>query len=186
MTVFVYEDVTATGAGGDAGSPPAPSLLAEGRAMLEAVTADFAAVRGVHVLSHGTHGTPVTNETFWEAVSQADFTLVIAPECGGRLEYLCREVLRAGGRLLGPSPEAVRLAADKLALARHWEQFRVPTPPTWEPGDEPAGFPVVVKPRDGAGSQATTLRAGARSVSDGRRASALAHASGSGPPCPAC
>ena len=36
-TVFVYEDVTAKWAGGDEQSRPAPSLLAEGKAMLEAV-----------------------------------------------------------------------------------------------------------------------------------------------------
>jgi len=150
MTVLVYEDVTATGAGGDLESPPAPSLLAEGRAMRDAVMADFATAPGVQVLCPG-------SPDFRGLAAQADFTLVIAPECGGRLEHLCREVLWAGGRLLGPSPDAVRLTADKLARARQWERHGVPTPPTWELGDEPADLTVVVKPRDGAGSQAMTL-----------------------------
>jgi predicted ATP-grasp superfamily ATP-dependent carboligase len=149
-TVFVYEDVTATGAGGGLEPPPAPSLLAEGRAMLEAVAADFAAVSGVRVLRLG-------ELCFRDLAAQADYTLVIAPECGGRLEHLCEEVLQVGGRLLGPSPEAIRRTADKLALARHWERHGVPTPPTWVLGDEPAGVPVVVKPRDGAGSQGMAL-----------------------------
>jgi len=149
-TVFVYEDVCATGAGGDRESPPAPSLLAEGRAMRDAVTADFRAVPGVRVLT-------LDESPFAELAGAADHTLVIAPECGGRLEHLCREVLRVGGRLLGPSPEAVHLTADKLDLARHWDRHGVPTPQTWPLGEEPAGLLVVVKPRDGAGSQGTVL-----------------------------
>jgi predicted ATP-grasp superfamily ATP-dependent carboligase len=149
-TVFVYEDVTATGAGGDQRSPPAPSLLAEGRAMLDAVTADFAAVPDVRVITS-------TDRGFVEQARAADYTLVIAPECGCRLEHLCQEVLRAGGRLLGPSPDAVRLAADKRMLARHWEQHAVPTPSTWELGQEPSDRPLVIKPRDGAGSQGLEL-----------------------------
>ena len=59
-TVFVYEDVTATGAGGDLESPPAPSLLAEGRAMRDAVAADFAAVPGVRVVGLGEPGASAT------------------------------------------------------------------------------------------------------------------------------
>ncbi|HKB04465.1 MAG TPA: hypothetical protein VKD90_19740, partial [Gemmataceae bacterium] len=149
-TVFVYEDVTATGAGGDDESRPAPSLLAEGRAMLDAVTSDFRAVPGVGVLTVGEQG-------FSEVARAADWTLVIAPECGGRLESLCLEVLRVGGRLLGPSPEAIRRTADKLELGRFWERQGVPTPRTWPLGKEPTGSPVVIKPRDGAGSQATIL-----------------------------
>lgn len=162
-TVFVYEDVTATGAGGDRGSPPAPSLLAEGRAMRDAVTADFAALRALGVSP--TCLSPTSG--FHALAARADWTLVIAPESGGRLEYLSREVLRAGGRLLGPSPDAISLTADKLALARHWEHHGVRTPPTteWRPDSDRVGpaqdrnpaptVPVVVKPRDGAGSQDT-------------------------------
>jgi tyramine---L-glutamate ligase len=172
-TVFVYEDVTATGAGAGHHPSPAPSLLAEGRAMFEAVVADFAAVPGVRVVGPGESGasaagglasTPVAQASgspeFSKWAGRSDFTLVVAPETGGRLEHLCREVERVGGRLLGPSPEAVRLAADKLVLARHWEHCGVPTPATWELGTEPPGRPRVVKPRDGAGSQATWHFAG--------------------------
>jgi predicted ATP-grasp superfamily ATP-dependent carboligase len=71
-------------------------------------------------------------------------------------------VLEAGGRLLGPSPAAVELTADKLALARLLERQHVPTV-SCHPADAvpPPGhdipLPVVLKPRDGAGSQATCL-----------------------------
>ena len=46
----------------------------------------------------------------------------IAPEFDRILESRCRWVLEEGGRLLGPSPEAVALTADKLALAEHLER----------------------------------------------------------------
>jgi len=169
MTVFVYEDVCATGAGGDGTSPPAPSLLAEGRAMLDAVTADARAVAGIRVV------TADTAADFDRLAAEADLTLVIAPECGGRLESLCQRVLSVGGRLLGPTPDAVRLTADKLELSRHWVTHRVPTPEARPLDDEGersgvsrpmlstsgglrrSARPVVVKPRDGAGSQATRL-----------------------------
>jgi tyramine---L-glutamate ligase len=162
MTVFVYEDVCATGAGGDEASPPAPSLLAEGRAMLAAVTADARAVPGLTVV------TAKTAADFDRLATEAEYTLVIAPECGGRLEELCRRVLAVGGRLLGPTPDAVRLAADKLALCRHWQRHGVLTPASrpysWgqvcdlsiKP-DRSETCPHVIKPRDGAGSQATRL-----------------------------
>ena len=168
-TVFVYEDVCATWADRDVELRPAPSLLAEGRAMLAAVTEDFGRVRGVSVLpwrqsSDSAEAAKPAESEFCRHVRGADYTLVVAPESGGRLEHLCREVIRVGGRLLGPSPDAVRLTSDKLDLARHWERHGVSTPATWQLGEEPAGMAVVIKPRDGAGSQATQ-RAIGRSVS---------------------
>ena len=118
--------------------------------MRDAVAADFAAVPGVRVILPG-------DVPFDRLAAEADFTLVIAPECSGRLEHICRDVMRVGGRLLGPSPDGVRLTADKLLLSKHWERAGVPTPATWALGDEPADVAVVVKPRDGAGSQAMVL-----------------------------
>ena len=147
-TIFVYEDVTATWAIGDAQSPIAPSLLAEGRAMRDAVAADLSAIPDVHV---------VGELPFLEQAATADFTLLIAPETGGRLEHLAREVIRVGGKLLGPSPDAIRLTSDKLALGRHWESHGVPTPRTWPLGEEPIGERLIIKLRDGAGSQGIFL-----------------------------
>jgi predicted ATP-grasp superfamily ATP-dependent carboligase len=95
---------------------------------------------------------------FRQQAAAADFTLVVAPESSGILLDRCRRVIEAGGMLLGPSPEAVELCGDKLALARHFQSRGVPHPETWPLGGEPRGrFPVVWKPRDGAGSQSTFL-----------------------------
>lgn len=170
-TVFLYEDVTATWAGGDNQSPPASSLLAEGRAMLDAVTADFQKFADVRLLDSWRRdfvSAGLTTEAeFRRHARSADFSLVIAPECGGRLELLAREVLQAGGNLLGPSPDAIHLTADKLSLVRHWEANGVRTPETWLPGNEPVDLPLVFKPRDGAGSQGVLLRPSLRSAERG-------------------
>jgi len=90
--------------------------------------------------------------------SEADFTLVIAPEFNDLLYNRCRWTEEVGGRLLGPSAAAVRVAGDKLRLAERFQQHGIPTPVTRLVTDSgPLAFPQVCKPRHGAGSQAVTL-----------------------------
>src|SRR5207244_6536323 len=66
---------------------------------------------------------------FREMASQADITVVIAPEFDNILAHRCQWVEESGGRLLGPSPAAVRLTADKYGLSQFFHERRVPTPP---------------------------------------------------------
>lgn len=150
MKLFVYEDVTAIAGTIEQCSTVPASLLAEGRAMLDAVTADALAIPGVEVLS-------LQHPDQFESLARlADWSLVIAPETDRRLELLCRQVLAMGGRLLGPSPDAIAITSDKLSLARIWEQRGVPTPRTWAVADVPGEWnKFIIKPRDGCGSQAT-------------------------------
>ena len=155
MTVFIYEHISALGAEGGSDPPSAPSLLAEGRAMLAAVTADLRAIPDTQVIAWEPSTDPTG--TFRRLVRMADFTLLIAPEFDGILERLAREVVAVGGKLLGPSADAIHLTADKLHLAQHWQMNGVPTPETWAQGDRPATGPFVVKRRDGAGSQGMML-----------------------------
>lgn len=171
MRVFIHEFLCAGGLG-----PGAPeSLRREGRAMLRAVAEDFACVPGIEVatlLADDEAAVPGCvcarvgagdGERRWrDLVAAADATLLIAPESGGVLETLSRAVLAAGGLLLGSAPEAVRLTGDKLATARHWQARGIPTPwtvPCLDAG--PPRYPALVKPRRGAGSQATFLVRGA-------------------------
>jgi tyramine---L-glutamate ligase len=150
MRVLIYEHVTASMA------TSLDSLRAEGRAMLEAVVEDFPRIPGVEVV---TLASP-NEAAFRDAAAGADYTLVIAPEIDGILATRCAWVEEAGGRLLGPSAQAVRLTGDKLLLGRHWLAHGVPTPPCrlHLPGEPPPSiFPAVCKPRFGAGSQATFL-----------------------------
>jgi predicted ATP-grasp superfamily ATP-dependent carboligase len=174
MRNFVYEYLCALGAGADS------SLAAEGWAMLTAVLADFARLPGAEAITLLPSAGPALppgvavrrtapadeGRAFRELAAACDFSLVIAPECGGLLEERCRWVEEAGGRLLGPASGVVRLTADKLALAQALDRAGVPSPPTAPlAGGAPAvGFPAVCKPRDGAGSQATFLVRGADEV----------------------
>jgi predicted ATP-grasp superfamily ATP-dependent carboligase len=148
VRVFVYEHTCAL-----ADASLSESLRAEGRAMLSAALDDFGRVPGVE-------GVTLTAgpgcDAFCELARSADWTLVIAPEFDGILAERCRQVEESGGRLLGPSSAAVRLTADKLDLARHLRAAGVPTPQCTQAGGT-AVFPAVLKPRDGAGSQATFI-----------------------------
>jgi predicted ATP-grasp superfamily ATP-dependent carboligase len=167
MRIFVYEHLCC--GMGRADLPD--SLQAEGRAMLSAVLEDFGRIPGVVAQTlPGEHDDPSPRppggpgdreEAFRDLARTADYTLVIAPEFDDILLTLCRSVEEAGGRLLGPSPPAVRLAGDKLALGRHLTDRGVPTPTgrPFSPGMAAPDlrFPAVWKPRHGAGSQATFL-----------------------------
>jgi tyramine---L-glutamate ligase len=149
MRVFVYEHVSAGGLGPDM---PA-SLLREGQAMLDAVCADFRRLPEVEVVT-AAHG------QFRETAANCDWTLVIAPEFDDHLHGLSQTVLDVGGHLLGSLPDAVRLTGDKLAMAAFWHERGVRHPRTESLDPQRfASFPPpwVMKPRCGAGSQATFL-----------------------------
>lgn len=167
MRVFIYEYTCAC---------PADARLThrvrrEGAAMLAALLADFARIPGVRALTLLGRGAPMPSHsrvevmeafaeraTFESLAASAEATLVIAPEFDDILASRCDWVIGAGGRLLGPSAEAVRLTADKLALAAHLKCAALPTPACQRAGvDPPPSFPVVYKPRYGAGSLATFL-----------------------------
>lgn len=91
-----------------------------------------------------------------------DATFLIAPEFDGVLFDLCRSVETTGGRLLTSGSAAVHLCTDKLQLAAVLQDAGVRTIPTrqlsWDDASPPETsehvlhFPVVIKPRDGAGS----------------------------------
>ncbi len=147
--IFVYEHITALGLGREAGSP-GHSLFLEGRAMLYAICDDLQAIPGVEVPVGG-------SDDFSNLAAEADWSFVIAPETDGVLLKLAEEVVRVGGRLLGPGPAAIALTSDKYALFRHWQQRGVRTPETVLVPELPPSWPCVVKLRDGAGSEGMRL-----------------------------
>ena len=156
MRVFVYEYMTATGTGREPGSP-AHGMYLEGRAMRDAVVDDFTRIPGVEVWSFPDDAAPCNDDLFLNEVERSDRQILIAPELGGNL--LAQAILNATkGNAIGLSLETIRLTSDKLALSEHWRAHGIPTPATTD--REPTAceaFPVVWKPRDGAGSTDTFL-----------------------------
>jgi len=158
MRVFVYECITA----GGMGSTVPDSLRREGRAMLDAVVGDFRRIPGFAVETLADELDQPTR--FHELAPSCDWTLVIAPEFQRLLQNYAQAVLDAGGRLLGSTPFAIRTTGDKLRMAKAWERLNVLQP---QVNTLPLGRikdiyptidgPWVIKPRDGAGSQATML-----------------------------
>jgi tyramine---L-glutamate ligase len=168
MRIFVYEYCCG---GGLSGVPTAASLFTEGWAMLAAVLDDFRQLpdTSVSTLLDSRLGLTVPgveaqfvrsgqeSVTFRELARAADWSLLIAPEFDDILGERCRWVEESGGRLLGPSSQAVRLTADKLTLGHHLSRAGILTPSCRRLGEEGTSFPAVCKPRYGAGSQATFL-----------------------------
>jgi predicted ATP-grasp superfamily ATP-dependent carboligase len=180
LRIFVSEYVCG---GGWPDGTIAGSLATEGRAMLAAIVDDLSRISGVRVAAtwdarlgkppfKGARTAAVESPAeelrhFERLAAECDATLVIAPEFDGILLDRCRTVENAGGRLLGPGSRAVELCTDKLRLAQHLREAGVATIPAemvnWiaspreSAGSHPMQFPVVIKPRDGAGSQSIRL-----------------------------
>jgi predicted ATP-grasp superfamily ATP-dependent carboligase len=176
MRVLLYEYLS----GRALDAPATSSLNTEGWAMLAALAEDFAACGEVepvvllslalipkaaahwpsNVIVHAARPSS-EEEDLRKLAAGADWTLIIAPEFGGILANRCRWIEEAGSKLLGPTAGAVQLTADKLQLeSRLRDHGGIPTPATlpFSLGSLPPWpLPWVVKPRDGAGSQATFL-----------------------------
>ena len=117
-------------------------------------------------------------DLFHELSEQADSVLVIAPEFDRLLADRCRIVESQNGlRLRGCAWPAVERCTDKLNLARQLTRAgieTIPTAPFDAANPEPAwSFPLVIKPRNGAGSQFTfridhgdTLTSGIAEISE--------------------
>jgi tyramine---L-glutamate ligase len=173
MHVFLYEWATGGGLVEEPGALPA-SLVREGAAMIGALAADLVRIEGcrvtalrdprvlhlalpgceiVDVLSKFSHG-----EELERISSEAEATILIAPEFDGILLNAARRVAAVGGRLFSPSAEFIRVAADKQRTCATLAAAGVATPQgvvleVDEPLPTEFVYPAVLKPVDGAGSQ---------------------------------
>ena len=107
----------------------------------------------MEVLSRFSH-----DEELERLSAAADATILIAPEFDGILWKAALRVVAVGGRLISPSPEFIRIAADKQRTCEALEAAGVPVPhgrilESDEPLPADFPYPAVVKPVDGAGSQ---------------------------------
>lgn len=198
MRILVHEFVSG---GGLAGRPVPASLACEGAAMLTALVADLAAIRGHRIVTtvdprfalEAPPGVEVVTLPSGNAalldslIASADAVWLVAPETGGCLERLAARVEQMGTMLLGPGAAAIRRASDKAGLPRRLARHGVPHPKTrvlsrgadWGMAARGVGYPVVVKPTRGAGCHGVCLARDAREL---RRAVDMAgRANGRGP-----
>jgi hypothetical protein len=180
MHFFLYEWCSGGGLVSEPGALPA-SLVREGVTMAGALAADLiripgarvSALRDPRVIQLALHGCEVIDvqssgehiEEFERLAAAADATFLIAPEFDQILFKAARRAVACGGRLRSPSPEFVRLAANKHETCLRLAAAGVPVPDGIVLDQQeklPADFayPAVLKPIDGAGSQDTLLVAG--------------------------
>lgn len=178
LRVLIYEFVAGGGAFACNMKPEGP-LLDEGRAMVEAVARDWAALPGTEVdLAWDSRLEPdrTLNVRFrfvdseheerelLDSSGEYDVTIVIAPELAHALLERVEWVEQAGGALLCPGTATVRVGADKLATEAALRYTpnngsgRVCMIPSI-PWDEFCKFDGsyrgnwIVKPRDGVGGE---------------------------------
>jgi predicted ATP-grasp superfamily ATP-dependent carboligase len=159
MKILAFEYASSGGPGGE-------PFIEEGRLMLAALLCDLAGDGSwrVTTLLKSTADksgviadeAAITDGEFFSFVERemknVDAVWVVAPESGGALLRLTTMAQRLGKKVVGSLPDAVELCGDKLSLSRYLEK-KLPMP--WS---EPFsggfdGFPCVVKPVDGAGSE---------------------------------
>jgi predicted ATP-grasp superfamily ATP-dependent carboligase len=99
-------------------------------------------------------------EVFLSLLKCCNAVLVLAPETGGILSGLTAHAERAGIPVLGSCASAAATAGDKAACNRIFQKARLPTPRTRVVSfltaanvAESMGYPLVVKPIDGVGSE---------------------------------
>ena len=178
--ILVHEYVT----GGGWPQPQIPPrLAAEASAILRAVLADLRAWGRFAVVTTRDRRLPtpglladrivdldsgVYPTALLELARSCGAALVVAPESSGALERVSALLANAGVCLLGSSPTAIAVAADKWECHRRFVRAGLPTPRSVrvEPGEAEAaaaglGYPVVVKPLDGAGCDGVGLAANA-------------------------
>lgn len=170
VKIFVYEHVTG---GGMARETPPSSLLHEADLMARTLVEDLLGADDVELITTrdvrlapipGVRSTPVTASDdlpriVAALIDESDAVWPTAPETGGVLAHLAESVLERGRGLLGSRPEAVRVAASKLATARTLSGAGIPVVDTWDADREMPPRPGrwVIKPDDGAGAEGVRL-----------------------------
>jgi predicted ATP-grasp superfamily ATP-dependent carboligase len=133
----------------------------------------------VEVVTLRRSGSPPFPRYLDPLLARVDAAWLIAPETDRCLERLAARVERKGIALLGSGAAAIRVASDKARLARILERQDVPYPKTrslrFKSADrswksklktivDALGYPMVTKPRRGAGCESVWLVRNAREL----------------------
>lgn len=157
IKVFAFDYASGGGDSGAAGAALPDSLKHQGRILLGALLADLAELPQVELI---TISDPSLFGLRFDACLQAaDAVWPLAPEAGGLLERLSRQVLDHNRILLGSKPDALRVAASKLRTARVLATAGVAVVSTYTQDQELPDWSGawVVKPDDGAGCLNTRI-----------------------------
>lgn len=166
MRLFIYEFAVAQGGllPGGLDNP----IIQEGQAMLTALLTDVAKIKGCQttVMTAGDLPLPTCanvvavgdlqqhDRAFQRLCQECDTTIIVAPEFENHLFGLTLLAEQAGAKLASCSSKSIELTADKFALSRYLREAGINCPRNWRIGDAPRdlAFPLIAKPRFGAGS----------------------------------
>jgi len=184
MKVLLYEWCCSGGLAGADARGELAGIVAQGRAMLEAIAVDAVRDRTLDVSvlvdeaqslelpgEARVHLVPAGGEidALVAAAGAADWTMIVAPETDGILRSRVAAVRSGGGRVLNASDAFIAIAADKQATVNALAAAGVPVPAgrTLAAGEAvPDGFhmPAVRKLRDGVGCDGLTVLAAAGEI----------------------
>jgi hypothetical protein len=165
--------------GGYAGEDLPRERLAEGYALMRACVEEFA-LAGLEIyttidkrLIDSIRFSPIHNyrlveshkdflKNIQELAEEVDYCLALAPETRGILKDLATIMKNSSATYLGPDPEAIEIAANKLKTLEIAKELEVSIPTTVEVDfnenleilEEKVslfGYPLIVKPIDGRG-----------------------------------
>ena len=169
MRILVYEHITG---GGMLDDPRMAALAPEGEAMLRTLVDDLMDIPGTEVTvlrdARLKAVLPATMrvvqpgrfaEVFRQASLECDAVWPIAPETDGTLLDIASAILANGRALLGSRPDAIAVAASKLATSRALARAGIAVAAVVqnEPDLPAVAREIVAKPDDGAGCQDTLL-----------------------------
>ena len=204
MRIVVHEFVSG---GGLAGQEVPASLAREGAAMHAALIADLAALDSHRIVTTADPRFPIPRPSGVEAVNlsptatvrdkqldtligSADAAWFVAPETADCLAGLAARAERQGKAVLGPGSAAIRRASDKGSISGRLIRHGISCPQTlvlkpgadwslWKSAARTLGYPVVVKPRRGAGCNGVCLAPDARALRRGVEIATRANGKGS-------
>jgi predicted ATP-grasp superfamily ATP-dependent carboligase len=155
LKVFVFDYASGVAARG--GARRTGHGLGHSQIMLHALLGDLERVPGIELVAPGASGS--FRRCFEAGLRAADAVWPIAPDAGGVLERLSRQVLRSERILLGSKPHALRVAASRLRTSRVLARAGIPVIATYAPGQPLPATPGawIVKPDAGSDVEDTRI-----------------------------
>lgn len=151
--VFLFEYATCTAEG------LLPSIAVEGMGMFKALYEGFALARpqvyrttfGIEnpISFYGAKNYPML---FEEYLDKAEFVLAIAPESDFELYKLTKKIESSSCKNLGCGSKSIEIATDKFLTYKKLKGINIPKTEIFD-GKTRLEFPLIAKPRDGAGCE---------------------------------